>query len=85
MTLLKDFTAEIDAFLERTGMAPTAFGRLACNDASFVEDLHGGREPRLSTIEKVRRFMAEFEATGATGLEGPFGAGGSSGPVEARA
>lgn len=53
----------VDAFLARTGMAQAAFGDHACNDRSFVADLRSGtREPRLSTIEKVDRFMAEYEA-----------------------
>lgn len=57
-----EFIARIDAFLERTGMAQAAFGEMACKDRSFVADLKSGsREPRLSTIEKVEKWMAEYQ------------------------
>lgn len=59
-TTLEQFLHKIDAFLERTGMSQTAFGLAVCNDGSFVTDLRSGkREPRISTIDRVERFMSE--------------------------
>jgi hypothetical protein len=66
MDVLKDFLADVDAFIDRTGMPPSRLGKLSCRDGSLVADLKDGRrEPRLSTIEKVRRFMSEYETGGA--------------------
>lgn len=52
--------AEINRFLDATGMAPATFGRRALNDASFVKRLRGGeRAATAETIGKVRAFMAQ--------------------------
>ena len=62
-TVLQDFRDRVEAFIARTGMTPSGFGKLACNDGSFVEDLRqGSREVRLSTIDKVDKFMREHSA-----------------------
>ncbi len=58
MTLL----AKIEAFLDRTGMSQTAFGTKALNDPPFVQQLRDGRDPKMSTAEKVQSFMDEYEA-----------------------
>ncbi|ANW00667.1 hypothetical protein LMTR13_11310 [Bradyrhizobium icense] len=49
--------AEIEVFRGKTGMSSTAFGTLSLNDPKFVSDLHKGRTPSLSTMDKVRAFM----------------------------
>lgn len=52
----------VEAFLEEhDGLSPGRFGKLACNDRSFVFDLRSGREPRRETRQKVERFMADYE------------------------
>jgi hypothetical protein len=53
----QEFLAEIDAFLARTGMSPSALGRAALNDPSFVRDIRSGRSPRLAIIARVDKFM----------------------------
>ena len=53
MTLLD----EIEAFLLATGMSATAFGARALNDPPFVQQLRTGRDIKMSTAEKVRKFM----------------------------
>jgi hypothetical protein len=64
-TVLQDFRERVEAFLAETGMSIAAFGDLAVNDRSFVSDLRdGNREPRLSTIERVDRFMSEHPRSG---------------------
>lgn len=50
---------EIEAFLSRSEMSPTAFGRSAVRDPSFVFKLRDGREPRRKTREKAMTFLAE--------------------------
>ena len=54
-----DLLAEIEAFCARTGMTRTAFGMEALGDPSFVGTLAKGRDLRLSTVARVRAFMAE--------------------------
>lgn len=51
---------EIEAFLSRHEMSPVTFGRKAMRDPHFVRDLRAGRDLKMSTVEKVRGFMAQF-------------------------
>lgn len=54
--------AEIDAYLERTGMAESTFGKNAINDGRFVGDLRSGerrRELKTGTIERVRTYIRD--------------------------
>lgn len=63
MTPLQDFRDRVETFLALTGMAPSRFGDLACNDRAFVKDMRQGRrEFRFSTIAKVDRFMSEYSS-----------------------
>lgn len=48
---------EIEQYIERHGLSPTRFGRLAVKDPRFVEDLRSGRLPRRGTLERVSAFM----------------------------
>jgi hypothetical protein len=52
--------AEIDRFLNKTGMTPTAFGKAAIGDPNFVRDLRGGREPRSRLITRAQEFMRGY-------------------------
>lgn len=53
---------EIERFLRAHGMPPTLFGRLSVRDPRFVLDLRMGREPRMRMRQRVRTFMAAYEA-----------------------
>lgn len=54
-----DLLTEIEAFMSRTGMAPSTFGRFAVNDWKFVRDLRvGNRRVWPETANKVRAFIA---------------------------
>lgn len=57
MTHAEQFLAEIDAFLERTGMSASAFGKSALNDPNFVSDVRGGRMPNLGLVDRVHEFI----------------------------
>lgn len=52
----------VETFLRRNSMAATKFGRLAASDPRFVLDLRLGREPRERMEQRIRGFMAGFEA-----------------------
>jgi hypothetical protein len=50
---------EIEDALRKTGLSATKFGKDAVNDSSFVFDLREGkRDLRLSTVQRVREFIA---------------------------
>lgn len=57
MSISDQFIADVEAFLARTGMTATAFGKETLNDPSFVPDLRGGRKPGLGSVDKVYEFM----------------------------
>lgn len=52
------FVSEIEAFLKRSRMSASAFGRSAVGDPNFVGDLRAGRAPNLRLVEKVSEFIA---------------------------
>lgn len=56
------FRAEIEAFITKTKIAPTRFGKEAVGDPRFVFDLREGRAPGWRTAQRVREFMAGFGA-----------------------
>jgi hypothetical protein len=47
----------IEAYLRRTRMAPTRFGREAMGDPNFVGSLLVGRKPRPRTVDRVVAFI----------------------------
>ena len=52
------FRREVEAFLRATGTKAYLLGELALADPSFVERLRRGASFRLSTVERVRAWMA---------------------------
>jgi hypothetical protein len=62
-TPAQDFLNEIEAFLKRTGMSATAFGRDALKDPNFVHDLRAGRMPNLGIVERVNDFIRARAST----------------------
>lgn len=60
MDHLTEFRNEVKRYIEAAKIKPTRFGKDAASDPTFVfELLNKKREPRLSTIDKIRRFMRE--------------------------
>ena len=53
--------AEIESFLERSGLEHTTFGTLAMNDTAFVTQMRRGRNVRIDTAERARDFMAAWK------------------------
>ena len=56
-TSANSFLAEIEAFLAKSALDPTAFGKNALGDPSFVFDLRKGRSPSTRTIDKIREWI----------------------------
>ena len=52
----------IDAYLRRTKISATRFGREAVRDPNFVLDLRAGRKPRRPVEQRVIAFLASREA-----------------------
>lgn len=50
--------AEINAFLRKSHMPETRFGREAMKDPAFVHRLRLGTEPRAATVARVRAFIS---------------------------
>jgi hypothetical protein len=51
----------VEAFLRRTGLPETRFGRLAAADPRLVSDLRNGREPRRRMVMRVEHFMNSYQ------------------------
>lgn len=52
-----ELLSEINIFLNKTEMKPTAFGKAAVGDGSFVHNLKRGLDIRMSTYAKVKNFI----------------------------
>lgn len=51
---IQKLVGEIEAYLEATNTSETAFGKDAVNDPNLIKGLRSGREPRWSTIQRIR-------------------------------
>ena len=65
MTQCLPILADIDAYLARTGMKPTTFGRSVVNDPHLVARLRNGGDITMSTAAKIEAFMSASENRGA--------------------
>ena len=55
--IVADLVRDIDAFIARSGITPTEFGRKAIRDPNLYRGLKAGRNPRFETIDRIRAFM----------------------------
>lgn len=62
MATVPDLLRDIDRYLAETGHAETTFGRLAVNDGKFVKRLRLGKGVTVTTVERVRSYIAEQRA-----------------------
>ena len=62
-SLTEFFRSRVDAFLERTGVVPSTFGRGADGDPNPVRELRHGRSSTLVTVDHCLAFMEGFEET----------------------
>ena len=54
---LVNLLREVEKFLRRSETAPTRFGRDVVGDPRFVFDLRNGRDPRPTTVARVRAYL----------------------------
>jgi len=60
---MKPIRSQIEAFLETSGMTPTALSRAVSTDPNLVRQiLKKGRDPRETTITAIRDFIEQHEA-----------------------
>lgn len=59
---MDDLKNEITAFCKAHSMSGARFSELAVGDASFWHKLVRGRDPKYSTVIKVREFMRDYRA-----------------------
>ena len=52
---------EIDAFIGRSGITPTAFGKISVCDPNLYRRLKNNSNLTLATIDRIRAFMREHE------------------------
>lgn len=52
---------EVEKFRRQSDVAPTRFGRDAMGDPRFVFDLRDGRDPRPSTVARVRAYLEALQ------------------------
>ena len=55
------FISEVEAFLSRTGMKPSRFGREFASDPGFVPRLRSGGECLPRTMERIETAMRSWE------------------------
>ena len=61
-TLERYFNARIAAFLDRTGMSPTAFGMRAVGDPNLMRQIAEGRSLSLRMADRVLAFIDGYDA-----------------------
>ena len=58
---MMELLEQIEAYLVRTRMPASKFGRTVVADPRFVQDLRAGRLPRRKTCQKVAEFLVSAE------------------------
>jgi len=61
---MEQLLREIDDFCRRWDISNTEFGVKATNDRSLVGAIKRGRDLRVSTVDRIRRFMAQCDRIG---------------------
>ena len=57
--MASDLLTDIRAFLKKSGMGPSYFGKASCGHSELVERLENGGTVTLVTVERIREFIAE--------------------------
>ena len=69
-TLEGQFIARITAFLGRSGLSATAFGKKALGDPNLMRQIERGRSLTLRSADRVQAFMDEHDGI-STGARAP--------------
>ena len=73
-TLEDQFGSRVSAFLGRSGLSPTTFGKKAAGDPNLMRQIDLGRSPTLRTADRILAFISEREGS----------SGGGRDPLDAR-
>ena len=60
-TLEQQFHSRVNAFLARTGLTPTAFGKSALGDPNLMREIGRGRSPSLRTADRLLAFIDTYD------------------------
>lgn len=61
MTARETLIKEIEAFMAEHHMRPTMFGKLALNDPALMGSLRSGRDVKLETADRIRKYMRDYK------------------------
>ncbi|MDE0125698.1 MAG: AlpA family transcriptional regulator [Bryobacterales bacterium] len=61
-TLEQLFASRVSAFLRRTGMSPTKFGRRVLDDPNLIRQFAQGRSPTLRTADRILHYISHYDA-----------------------
>ncbi|MDE0652003.1 MAG: hypothetical protein OXI12_16875 [Gammaproteobacteria bacterium] len=70
-TLEGQFISRVGAFLGRSGLSPTAFGKKAVGDPNLMRQIGRGRSPSLRTADRILAFIAEHDGASGGGRDPP--------------
>ncbi|MDE0359422.1 MAG: hypothetical protein OXN92_17005 [Gammaproteobacteria bacterium] len=70
-TLEGRFISRVGAFLGRSGLSPTAFGKKAVGDPNLMRQIGRGRSPSLRTADRILAFIAEQGRASGGGRDPP--------------
>ena len=70
-TLEEQFGSRVSAFLGRSGLSPTAFGKKAVGDPNLMRQIGLGRSPTLRTADRILAFISEQEGSSGGGRDPP--------------
>lgn len=70
-TLEGQFISRVSAFLRRSGLSPTAFGKKALGDPNLMRQIGRGRSPSLRTADRILAFIAEQDGALGGGRDPP--------------
>lgn len=70
-TLEGQFISRVSAFLGRSDLSPTAFGKKAVGDPNLIRQIVRGRSPSLRTADRILAFIAEHDGASGGGRDPP--------------
>ena len=70
-TLEELFRSRVSAFLGRSSLSPTAFGKKALGDPNLMRQIGRGRSPSLRTADRILAFIAEQDGESGGGRDPP--------------
>ena len=65
------FISRVSAFLGRSGLSPTTFGKKAVGDPNLMRQIGRGRSPSLRTADRILAFIAEQDRASGGGRDPP--------------